>query len=197
MAARIKTNKTVLGKDGDSQQNPYQGNPEDLAAVSQRLEKGLESRVAELKESFENKTLKSTEALGIFVALFTFVSVSVQVFSRVEGAATAGAIIFLIFIALASFVILLNLFLVRSPETIEQFLKSYQFLLLVVLFVFAALTISILHDNRIAFQPIADSGPFRDAIENMIDKKKGDVEQKVLDEFKACIRQKGLATCVR
>jgi hypothetical protein len=61
--------------------------------VSKQIEKQvklqLEKKVKEIEKKISYKEIKSTELLGIFVALFTFVSVNINIFTKVENLSTA------------------------------------------------------------------------------------------------------------
>lgn len=47
--------------------------------------KQLEDKLKRLEESAENNKMRLIEALGIFVALFTFISVNVQIFNKLTS----------------------------------------------------------------------------------------------------------------
>jgi hypothetical protein len=65
-----------------------------------------------IAEAAYNKALpKLIEALGIFVALFTFVSINIQIFSRITSINNAFIFVVLMFLCLSGFVYILHLFL--------------------------------------------------------------------------------------
>ncbi len=77
----------------------------------------------EIKKESQKLQIRYTEALGIFVALFTFVSVSIQVFDNVYSTRMAILFITLIAICLSTFVYFLHFVLELSYK--EKPIKSY------------------------------------------------------------------------
>lgn len=59
----------------------------------------------------EDRQIKYTEVLGVFAALFTFISINIQIFSRITSLNNALIFVILQFLCLAGFVILLDIIL--------------------------------------------------------------------------------------
>jgi hypothetical protein len=69
------------------------------------------SGLFQAKQDIKNIQIPIIEALGIFVALFTFVSVNIQIFSRITSINNAFIFVVLMFLCLCGFVYILHLFL--------------------------------------------------------------------------------------
>lgn len=110
----------------------------DPKQITQTIEKlkeleGLKDQVKELKES----RIRYVEILGIFVALFTFVSINIQIFSKITSLNNALVFIILMFLCLSGFVFLLHLVLsVKKNLTLIFSLIAIGGLLVAVMFKF-------------------------------------------------------------
>lgn len=69
---------------------------------------GKEAAKQTIQREAEERQIRYTEVLGVFVALFTFVSINIQIFSRVSSLRNALIFVILMFLSLAGFVYLLN-----------------------------------------------------------------------------------------
>jgi predicted ferric reductase len=74
----------------------------------------LKERVDKLEEESKNTQTKLIESLGIFTALFTFISISIQIFHNIQYLDVAVALIIFLFIALSGFVYLLDTILNKN-----------------------------------------------------------------------------------
>jgi hypothetical protein len=75
--------------------------------LTEELKKEIDSTAEKIKKDFQdtinqNQT-RVIEALAVFVALFTFISINIQIFSRVENLMSAS--IFMIFMAFLTMII--------------------------------------------------------------------------------------------
>ncbi|HUW21693.1 MAG TPA: hypothetical protein VMW41_03395 [Candidatus Bathyarchaeia archaeon] len=61
------------------------------------------------KEAVRDSLPRYTEILGVFVALFTFVSIEIQIFSKITSLANAAIFTFLIFLCMVGFLFMLHL----------------------------------------------------------------------------------------
>lgn len=84
----------------------------------------LKEDIKEFNKKLKEKEARTIEVLAIFVALFSFISVSVQVFNRVSTAEGAGLIILLIFCTLASMIILLDMLLFHKNWSWKKIKKN-------------------------------------------------------------------------
>lgn len=62
----------------------------------------------EVEKATNEKLPKYTEVLGVFVALFTFVSINIQIFTNIHTLADAILFSFLIFLCLVGFMIVMH-----------------------------------------------------------------------------------------
>lgn len=85
-----------------------------LAELEKKQEEKFNIRLVELENKFneraENKEMKTTEILAIFITLFTFISVNVSIFARVSDIYTA--ILFMLLMTICSIILLSFLFLI-------------------------------------------------------------------------------------
>lgn len=69
-----------------------------------------------LRDKIDDSKLKTVETLGIFVALFTFVSIDYQVFKSYKNPLTIGGLIFILLGSLTMFVILIDYLIINSDK---------------------------------------------------------------------------------
>ena len=106
----------------------------------------LEEKISELDEKIHDSNLKIIETLGIFVALFTFVSVEFQIF-RSFSSWYAGASLSLILLgALTFFSLLILLLLQKKKPSYFRYLLFFPMFCLVIGIVF--LKYSVLSDSN-------------------------------------------------
>lgn len=86
----------------------------------------LDIELNKIKQDFQSKQI---EIIGLFVALFGFISVSFQIFSRVESVLIAGFFIFLTFCCLSSFAIIFSL-LINKEFTSKKLIVFFSLLLI-------------------------------------------------------------------
>ncbi len=84
----------------------------------------IAKKVAE--DTVRNKLPRFTEILGVFVALFTFVSINIQIFSRITLFNNALIFVTLEFLCLGGFVIILDLIINQK--------KRWMFIVIVIFF---------------------------------------------------------------
>lgn len=133
-------------------------NEDTLQAISKKV-------LPRLIETTYSKVLpRVIEALGIFVALFTFTSVEIQVFSRVSDLRSAGAFTILILFSLCTMVVLLDMLLIRQEE------KNYSRVWLILLFLIP-LFVSVFLLGRFSLNPINGTIEFEQAVGKRIDEK--------------------------
>lgn len=78
----------------------------------------LHERVDKMNDSLNKKQTEVIEVMGIFVTLFSFISINVQIFNKVSNAVEAGLFMVLIFCSLALLILLLDVLL--KPILIQQ-----------------------------------------------------------------------------
>lgn len=74
--------------------------------VKMRADQKRENR--EMQKDFDAKQTRHLEVLAIFVAFFTFVSSTIQIFNRISDAVSAGLFLILIALLLCIFVVLID-----------------------------------------------------------------------------------------
>ncbi|MFA5947056.1 MAG: hypothetical protein WC813_03450 [Patescibacteria group bacterium] len=86
----------------------------------QTLRADLVAKIDDYDKRADERQIRSIEALGVFVALFTFVSVSIQIFGRIADAWSAGLFIVLIFCAMTLFILVMDLVLIKKIEGLSD-----------------------------------------------------------------------------
>lgn len=176
-AANIKTNIKSLNSS-----DPPEVRPEQIHRI-------IQEQVQPIKDELNNFKAKIIEVLAIFVALFTFVSVDVQIFKlgvsflSATGTSliTLGALIF--FISALHFVL-----------NTENFLKNNKVLLIVSLISFSALILGGIYLIKIDYNDYT-----KHIRENFYTKQ--DVDKSInqnlenLESFKKCLKDGGWRIC--
>lgn len=178
----------------------------------EKLEKDFYARLDDYNKRADERQIKSIEALGIFVALFTFISVNIQIFSRLSDIWSAGLFVLLIFSALSIMIILLDLLLIRTPETIKNSFRDFR-LYLILLFVIIGIG-SIISFRYFPLNPLPGNIEFEEILNKKVDDRintlinersyqKTDVDRlineskKETQDFKDCIWNNGLSRCLK
>jgi hypothetical protein len=174
----------------------------DTVAVDEKI-RALDAKVERIDKKADEGQIKAIEALGIYVALFSFISVSIQVFSRISNAASAGLFILLIFCSLAILIVLIDI-LLNSTKVVTVFWKlDSRYWLIIALFILGAVAIGSV--TLLKFQslnPIIETSEFQNTLDNAIDKRidrlkdeniknSTDTSQKIMQDFKDCIKSTG------
>ena len=110
----LKYYQSKISKAQDGLNDRYRELNESIEQSKADLSEMIEQQIDTVKKDNEDRQVKSIEALGLFVALFTYISVSIQIFNRIQDVITAALFNVLIFCGLAGMVVLLNLLLNRS-----------------------------------------------------------------------------------
>lgn len=79
--------------------------------IDEKIDKNIRKKVEKLDQKIENSSLRMVEVLGIFVALFTFISIDVQIFKGSISIFSATGFSLIVLGSLLSFVFTLHLFL--------------------------------------------------------------------------------------
>lgn len=178
----------------------------------EKLEKDFYARLDDYNKRADERQIKSIEALGIFVALFTFISVNIQIFSRLSDIWSAGFFVLLIFSALSIMIILLDLLLIRTPDTIKNSFHDFR-LYLILFFVIIGIG-SIISFRYFPLNPLPGNIEFEEILNKKVDDKintlinersyqKTDVNRlineskKETQDFKDCIWNNGLSRCLK
>lgn len=147
-----------------------------------KVEDKHQARLDEYDLKAEERQIKSIEALGIFVALFSYISVTIQIFSRVSSAWNAGLFMFLIFCGLALMVILMDILLIKPPRTSANVFKDYRLGLIVLFLLVAAVCLYVL--RNMALSPIQGSVDFEKSLDVRIDEKIDLIIENKIDKMK-------------
>jgi len=155
----------------------------------------ISKKIEDVERDIKKMTNKNIETLGIFVALFTFISVSIQIFSSSINPFFNLGIFLLILISIGFFILFLD-FVINQEKS---FLISNKDIVLVILFLTLVGSIaSIIYSHKnIKFKEL-----YSEKVEEIIQKKDDDIKiiiqenKKELDDFKNCIYTKGLNKCV-
>lgn len=175
------------------------------------LEKKLYSKLDEYDKKSDDRQIKAIEALGIFVALFSFISVNIQIFNRISSAWSAGFFMLLVFCALSIMIVLLDLLLIRRPENLKDFYRDFRCHLIIL---FLAIGIgSVVSLRYFPLNPLPGSIEFEGVLNSKVEDKintiindkvykKTEVDSLIkntenLDSFKTCIWSKGLSNCLK
>jgi hypothetical protein len=104
--------------------------PQKLAEKVEKIATDTSLQISTLKATevsnnlFQDKLPRFTEILGVFVALFTFVSVEIQVFSRVNSLGRAVIFTFLIFLCMTGFIFMLHMIINLKNDSECNAIKS-------------------------------------------------------------------------
>lgn len=115
--------------------------------VAKKTAEDVADRIA--KDVIEEKLPRYTEILGVFVALFTFVSIEIQIFSRVTSLSNAVIFTFLIFLCMTGFLFILHAIINLKSEGLKETLTSVPFMGFLIIIAVDFLTISYLIRNDI------------------------------------------------
>lgn len=172
----------------------------------------LEKKLDEYDKKSEDRQIKAIEALGIFVALFSFISVSIQIFNRISSSWSAGFFVLLIFCALSIMIILLDLLLIKPPDTVKDFFNNYRFYLILLFVIIGA--VSVVSLRYFPLNTLPGTIEFEDILSKKVDDKinilinersyqKIDIDRlineskKETKNFKDCIWNNGLSPCLK
>lgn len=93
---------------------------------------GLEQKLSDTDKKIEQSKDKNIETLGLFVALFTFISVEFSLFRTITDFSAAVSISFIAAGLLIFFVLILHLVIISSGNNTSWFIKGfYVFLFLI------------------------------------------------------------------
>lgn len=92
----------------------------------------IHKKIKKFEKVLTQKSTKYTEILGIFVALFTFISVNIQIFSKVSTLNDAMVFVILMFFCLIGFVMFLHVTL--NHENKNNSVINFVILLILLLF---------------------------------------------------------------
>ena len=87
--------------------------------LKQQFEKIIKDTKKELEEKIDDSKLRIIETLGIFVALFTFVSVNFNIFNRVADLWSAGIFTLLIFSVLSLMILIMDILLMKIDNWLD------------------------------------------------------------------------------
>lgn len=112
--------------------------------TKEKMEVAIKELPAELQEyvrgEIDKDRIKQTEILGVFVALFTFVSVNFQLFSNISNLGVAIFFMLVSFFCLSGFVLLMNFLLgkevVRPKLIVPQPWLTILYILFILLMLF-------------------------------------------------------------
>ncbi len=87
---------------------------EDFKKKSEKIKDEIKTSEDRLNKKIDDSKLKIIETLGIFVALFTFVSIDFQVFRAYKNPWSIGGLILILLGSLTMFLILLDYLIINS-----------------------------------------------------------------------------------
>lgn len=140
---------------------------EELNGKTNSLEKQvskIEDKIVRFDEKIQDSNLKVIETLGIFVALFTFVSVSFNIFSRISDLWSAGIFVLLIFFVLSLMILLLDILLNRQKNLLD-----FRFILFTLFIILMIGSLYLLRSFPI--NPIPNTLEFETSIDKKLDSK--------------------------
>lgn len=123
----------------------------------------------EIKEQVENNKIKIVETLGIFVALFTFISINVQIFSRISNLFAASVFSFLFFCIISEMIILLDFFLNCTKLKGWHIIKDHRIVLMICFLLLMFIPFYFLGDKLL--NSVSGSTKFGEQCEEWIDEK--------------------------
>lgn len=159
----IKEHKTT--SPAESIEKPGEKSASYDESIIQRLE---EKSVPKITDKVYNKMLpRVIEALGIFVALFTFISIEIQIFSRISDLWSAG--IFSILVFCLSGMLLSFLHFIITDYNQKRFYLDKIFLITIILIFFSLASLFLLKEFPI--NPVEGTIKFEQMVNERIDGK--------------------------
>lgn len=125
----------------------------------------IEDKLDRFDDKIKDSNLKTIETLGIFIALFSFVSVSFNIFNRIADLWSAGIFSLLVFFALSLMIILLDILLNRPQGQGLDF----RFMLIVLFVILIGISLYFLRFFPI--NPIPNTLEFEASIDTKLDSK--------------------------
>lgn len=92
---------------------------EDEIATVTELVKSTKKQADQTKEEMKKREIKMIETLGVFFTLFTFITVNIQIFNRVNDIFTASVFSLFIFLLLSCFLIIFDVLLLDKSSDVE------------------------------------------------------------------------------
>lgn len=135
-------------------------------------DKKLENSQKETEKKIEDKQTKSIEILGIFVALFSYISITIQIFNRVSDAWSAGLFALLLLCSLLVLVFVQNLLLGDKPKSF------WDYRVLIIIFIFLVSGGTIFALKNVPLNPVPATIEFQDLLESKVSEK---IERSVSD----------------
>lgn len=182
-----------------------------IAGISndfQENRKYLEGKINNFNEEIQKNRISLIEALSIFVALFTFVSINIQVFTRVSSTVSAGIIVFLLLMCLITWSFITSLILRPPKNNTGQDTYEYNYIrkdvriwLAVGSCGLALISIIVFNIFNIPLNPVSDNIEFQKEIQKIVDEKLNLIltnennlkimNDKKLSDFKRCLWENG------
>lgn len=95
-----------------------------LDYLKEKIEK-YESRMEKIKDDLDKKIddskIRIIETLGIFVALFTFISINFQVFKSYKNPVAISGLILILLGSLTTFITILDFLIINGSKKIKEF----------------------------------------------------------------------------
>ncbi len=214
MAREItKANRASENNDFQTSQSKDVKSIKDLKGyVDEQLE-SLSLKVYESDNRREENQIKLIEVLGIFMALLAFISINVQIFSRVKDVLSAGLFIFLFFCLISILILIMDLVLNYKQERSDKvdfiFYKDHRIISIMIFISVGLFSLYVLKDRSLNL--VEGTLEFESAVENKLDKMveetindtytKDEVnvllknQTKEVDTLKQCLKSGGWSKC--
>lgn len=149
------------------------GGSDSVAQISdlQDLETKFYTKLEEYDKKADERQIKSVEVLGIFVAFFSFISVSIQIFNRISSVWSAGLFVLLIFCALAIIIVLIDILLKLNDKSrdFKDIFYDFRFILIVVFLLVGIVSVIVL--RNFPLNAVYGTIEFEEAVNRRIDDK--------------------------
>lgn len=162
-----KKQKNIFNKLLEKERERYD---EQLNEMNKEQEKKLDINFQEKAKELDSKQIRVIETLGLFFALFTFISINVQIFSRTSNLFSAGIFTLLMFCSLSLMLILFNYLLmldVNKSTLAKHTLIHGGLFLIIILVAFCCLYIF----RNIRINPVENTPEFNDAVDKRVKEK--------------------------
>ncbi len=159
----LKTLRDEIDRNKSSQRELEKNNEKytiDIDLLKKNID-ALSTKTQDSIDDLSNKETKLIETLGIFFALFAFISISVQIYSRVINLFSAAIFTFLIFCLLTMIIVIFDLLIYKKFKYIVVYCFIIFFLLVLTI-------INLTYLKNITLNPVENTKEFNDAVEKTL-----------------------------
>ncbi len=188
---RNKKEIASLKKKDKDKQDSFDNLYSDINTKYENLNLKLDKDVSNFDEKLKEANLKSVETLGIFVAIFAYISISIQIFNRISHLWSAALFMFYL---LCTFIIMICTFDLLLSKPVKRW--DYRYAIIIICVVLGLVGTWFLKYKNFKINPIPDSQEFNEYIKNNFQDQINSAVDIKMNEFKECVYRKGIRKCV-